>query len=334
MVGPSSACSPTMRRRVRPPRPPAGTSGRSRSVSSPRAGCAGGAGSSRLRTSSASERGRSRCSQTGGLVCASALGLAEGVPPEEAWPEPIVLRVGDEPGAMRSSSVLRSLGTSASRRRRSVGSSPFAAGSWTSSPPRAGSRSGSSSSATRSSRCGPSPRSRSGRSTRSRKRPCYPAAERRLDLVEPTPGTRAEAAPVPADLVAPLPAPDLVWQADEVEQAVREELGVELELGDAIRSRSFPPASAMRSRRSGPPSPRAAWPRPSATCSPTCAAGIASSSRSPTEARRSVRRGCSGGWRPSCSSPETTSRRARPRLRRLARAARLRPPRPRPHRPP
>ncbi len=35
----------------------------------------------------------------GGLVCASALGLAEGAPPEEARPETIVLRVGDEPGA-------------------------------------------------------------------------------------------------------------------------------------------------------------------------------------------------------------------------------------------
>ena len=37
----------------------------------------------------------------GGLVCASALGLAEGSP-EEQRPEPIVLRVGEEPGAERS----------------------------------------------------------------------------------------------------------------------------------------------------------------------------------------------------------------------------------------
>ena len=34
----------------------------------------------------------------GGLVCASALGAAEGVPPAEARPETIRLAVGDEPG--------------------------------------------------------------------------------------------------------------------------------------------------------------------------------------------------------------------------------------------
>src|SRR2546425_1305413 len=35
----------------------------------------------------------------GGLVCASALGVAEGLPPAEARPQAIRLRVGDEPGA-------------------------------------------------------------------------------------------------------------------------------------------------------------------------------------------------------------------------------------------
>ncbi|HWM12981.1 MAG TPA: hypothetical protein VNO56_00705, partial [Gaiellaceae bacterium] len=35
----------------------------------------------------------------GGLVCASAVGAAEGIPPKEARPEPVVLRPGDEPGA-------------------------------------------------------------------------------------------------------------------------------------------------------------------------------------------------------------------------------------------
>jgi transcription-repair coupling factor (superfamily II helicase) len=50
----------------------------------------------------------------------------------------------------------------------------------------------------------------------------YPAAERRLDLVEPT--LEVE---IPGDLVAPVPAgPDLVWQADEV-RTVWEEEGLE-----------------------------------------------------------------------------------------------------------
>src|SRR5439155_6709609 len=34
----------------------------------------------------------------GGLVCASAAALAEGLPPEPKRPEPIRIRVGDEPG--------------------------------------------------------------------------------------------------------------------------------------------------------------------------------------------------------------------------------------------
>ena len=68
----------------------------------------------------------------------------------------------------------------------------------------------------------------------------YPAAERRPDLVEPSLADEGEAAPVPDDLVSPLPAPDLVWQADEAEQVVREELGVELELGGAIRLSQLP----------------------------------------------------------------------------------------------
>ncbi|MBA2535816.1 MAG: hypothetical protein H0V20_00080, partial [Actinobacteria bacterium] len=36
--------------------------------------------------------------ETGGLVCASALGFAEGVPPADARPETIEIRIGDEPG--------------------------------------------------------------------------------------------------------------------------------------------------------------------------------------------------------------------------------------------
>ena len=55
----------------------------------------------------------------------------------------------------------------------------------------------------------------------------YPAAERRLDLVEPTLTDDDQPIPVPSDLVLPVPAgPDLVWQADEV-RAVWDEEGLE-----------------------------------------------------------------------------------------------------------
>src|SRR6266536_3398868 len=55
----------------------------------------------------------------------------------------------------------------------------------------------------------------------------YPAAERRLDLVEPTLRDDSEATQIPTDLVRPVPGgPDLVWQADEV-RTVWEEEGLE-----------------------------------------------------------------------------------------------------------
>ncbi len=56
----------------------------------------------------------------------------------------------------------------------------------------------------------------------------YPAAERRLDLLEPqlTPEDGEGPPPVPAGLVPPLDrAPDLVWEPDEVRRVWREEFG-------------------------------------------------------------------------------------------------------------
>jgi transcription-repair coupling factor (superfamily II helicase) len=62
----------------------------------------------------------------------------------------------------------------------------------------------------------------------------YPAVERRLDLLETTLLDEDEAAPVPRDLVLPVPdGPDLVWERDEV-RGVWEEEGLEpLGLSDA-----------------------------------------------------------------------------------------------------
>jgi transcription-repair coupling factor (superfamily II helicase) len=55
----------------------------------------------------------------------------------------------------------------------------------------------------------------------------YPAVERRLDLLETTLLDEDEAAPVPRDLVLPVPdGPDLVWERDEV-RGVWEEEGLE-----------------------------------------------------------------------------------------------------------
>ena len=76
---------------------------------------------------------------------------------------------------------------------------------------------------------------------------------------------------MPADLVQPLPTPHLVWQANEVEEVVREELGGTIDLGDALRVRSSPPASDTRSRPNGRPSPPEGSPRQNATCSRSCA---------------------------------------------------------------
>jgi transcription-repair coupling factor (superfamily II helicase) len=60
----------------------------------------------------------------------------------------------------------------------------------------------------------------------------YPAAERRPDLSEPTLPDDDESTPVvPTDLVPPLEAaPDLVWEPDEVRSVALEELNVELNL--------------------------------------------------------------------------------------------------------
>jgi transcription-repair coupling factor (superfamily II helicase) len=52
----------------------------------------------------------------------------------------------------------------------------------------------------------------------------YPAAERRLDLVEPTLLDEDQPIPIPTDLVPPVAAgPDLVWQIDEVRKVWEEE---------------------------------------------------------------------------------------------------------------
>jgi len=71
----------------------------------------------------------------------------------------------------------------------------------------------------------------------------YPAAERRLDLVEPELADEDEPIAIPTDLVLPIPqGPDFVWEADEV-RAVWEEEGLEpLPLARAARLDQLPAA--------------------------------------------------------------------------------------------
>ena len=164
-AAPSSACSPTTRRRVTRPKAPAGTSARSGSACSRRAACAGGAGSSRRRTSWASGRVRSRFSPP---VASCALRRSERR--RESRRRRLGLSRSRWASATSRESTAWPSGLpwpamSGFRRPRSGASSPSGEGSWTSSRRPGESPCASSCSATRSNRSGLSPRSRSERCT-------------------------------------------------------------------------------------------------------------------------------------------------------------------------
>jgi transcription-repair coupling factor (superfamily II helicase) len=176
----------------------------------------------------------------GGLVCASALGAAEGVAPEKARPEPIALGIGDEPGADGLAGRLALAGYERVPQVEERGQFAVRGGivdifPSTGREPVRVELFGDEIESLRAF----SPftqRTLHGLSEAT----VFPAAERRADLVEPTLPGDGEAPAVPEDLVAPLPAPDLVWQAEEVTEAVSEELGVELDLGAAVRLSQLP----------------------------------------------------------------------------------------------
>ena len=176
----------------------------------------------------------------GGLVCASAVGATEGVPPAEARPEPIGLRVGDEPGVEGLAERLALAGYERVPQAEERGQ--FAVrGGIVDVFPSTGRE------PVRIELFGDEIESLRAFSPFTQRTlhelesaVVYPAAERSLEGAEPVLLDDGEAPPVPADLVRPLPAPDLVWQADEAEEAALEELGVPLELGDAIRLSALP----------------------------------------------------------------------------------------------
>ncbi|HEY3068923.1 MAG TPA: transcription-repair coupling factor [Gaiellaceae bacterium] len=174
----------------------------------------------------------------GGLVCASALGAAEGVPPANARPETIRLRPGDEPGTEALTERLALAGYERVEQAQERGQFAVRGGIVDVFPS-----------------TGREPvrlelfgdqiesvRAFSAFTQRTlhplEDAVIYPAAERRLDLVEPW--LEEEPRPAPNDLVAPLPPPDLVWDADEARRVVKEELGGQLGLGGAVELSQLP----------------------------------------------------------------------------------------------
>ncbi len=168
----------------------------------------------------------------GGLVCVSASALAEPVPPESARPRPLRLQVGDELGIGALTEAFALAGYERVERADERGRFAVRGGivdvfPTTGREPLRVEFFGDEIEAIRAF----SP------FTQRALHPVphavvYAAAERRLDLVEPSLADDDEPRPPADDLVAILPAgPDLVWQPEEVRKVWREELGAELPLG-------------------------------------------------------------------------------------------------------
>jgi transcription-repair coupling factor (superfamily II helicase) len=163
----------------------------------------------------------------GGLVCASAAALAEPLPPEKRRPEPIRIQPGEEVSLEQLAESLALAGYERVERADERGQFAVRGGLVDVFPT-----------------TGREPlriefwgdeieqmRAFSPFTQRALHpvdaATIYPAAERRLDLVETTLADEDDPIPVPNDLVLPIPAgPDLVWEVDEV-RAVWEEEGLE-----------------------------------------------------------------------------------------------------------
>ena len=176
--------------------------------------------------------------EAGGLVCASALGFAEGLPPADARTETIRIRPGDEPGVDELVERLALAGYERVERAEERGR--FAVrGGIVDVFPSTGRE------PVRIELFGDEIESVRAFSafTQRTLRPLdeaviHPAAERRLDLVEPSLDDGDPRAP--DDLVPPLPAPDLAWQLDEIREVWEEELLPAPDLGDPIQLDQLP----------------------------------------------------------------------------------------------
>jgi transcription-repair coupling factor (superfamily II helicase) len=160
----------------------------------------------------------------GGLVCASAAAVAEGMPPPRLRPEPIELAVGDERGIDDLVEELALAGYERVERAEERGHVAVRGGLVDVFPT-----------------TGREPlrieffgdeiesiRAYSPFTQRAlhpvERAVIYPAAERRLDLAEPTLREDEGAPPVPRDLVSPLERrPDLVWEREAVRRVWEEE---------------------------------------------------------------------------------------------------------------
>jgi transcription-repair coupling factor (superfamily II helicase) len=174
----------------------------------------------------------------GGLVCASAVGATEGIPAEHGRPERIRIALGDAPGIEGLVERLALAGYERAEQAQERGQMAVRGGLVDVFP-------ATGREPVRIELFGDEVESLRAFSpfTQRTLHPVeeavvYPAAERRLDLVEPWIGD--EPPPPPADLVAPLRGVDLVWEADEARAAVAEELGSDLGLGGAVQLSELP----------------------------------------------------------------------------------------------
>src|SRR5580765_930882 len=180
----------------------------------------------------------------GGLVCASAAAIAEPLPPQETRPAPIRLAAGEAPGLEALAELLGLAGYERVDRVQERGHFAVRGGLIDMFPT-----------------TGREPlraeffgeeievvRAFSAFTQRALHEVegavVYPAAERRLDLREPTLREDDESVPIPDDLVPPLErTPDLVWEPEQVREVWAED-GTELPLVGAAELESFPRGQA------------------------------------------------------------------------------------------
>src|SRR5262245_2858655 len=181
----------------------------------------------------------------GGLVCISATALAESLPPPGARPARLEVAVGDEPGIEALSEDLALAGYERVERVEQRGQFAVRGGildvyPTTGREPYRFELFGDEIEAIRAF----SPFTQ--RALRAVDRAViYPAAERRLDLVDPSNslllGSEGASEGVPDDLAGPRPLrPDLVWQPEDVREVWLEELGEELPLDGVAPLESLP----------------------------------------------------------------------------------------------
>jgi transcription-repair coupling factor (superfamily II helicase) len=174
----------------------------------------------------------------GGLVCASALGAADGLPPAHGRPETIRLAVGDSPGIEELAERLALAGYERVEQAQERGQFAVRGGILDVFP-------STGREPVRLEFFGDEIESIRAFSafTQRTLHPLdgaliYPAAERRLDLVEPW--LEDEPRPAPEDLVPPLPAADFVWDPQEVARVVEEELGAAASFPGAVALSQLP----------------------------------------------------------------------------------------------